>query len=128
MTISHSPMELIRIPCSTVPDFEMDARTEGDKAVLAVRGSVDLITAPALRNRLAELIDDGHSCIVVDLGSTDFLDSTGLGALVAALKRLRMKDGEIRVVCTAGHVRKVFEITSLDRVFQMHDSVEDALA
>jgi anti-sigma B factor antagonist len=106
----------------------MDTTTDGDKAILALRGSVDLTTAPALRSRLAELIDDGHTCIVVDLADTDFLDSTGLGALVAALKRLRMKDGEIRVVCTSGHVRKVFEITSLDRVFSMHDSVEAALA
>jgi anti-sigma B factor antagonist len=111
-----------------VPEFEMDAKTEGDKAILAVRGSVDLTTAPALRTRLAELIDDGHTCIVVDLTDTDFLDSTGLGALVAALKRLRVKDGEIRVVCTSGHVRKVFEITSLDRVFGMHESLEAALA
>jgi anti-sigma B factor antagonist len=106
----------------------MDTAIEADKAVLAVRGSVDLTTAPALRTRLAELIDDGHICIVVDLSDTDFLDSTGLGALVAALKRLRMKDGEIRVVATTGHVRKVFEITSLDRVFQMHESRESALA
>ena len=106
----------------------MEATVDGTRAVLAVRGSVDLTTAPALRTRLAELIDDGHVCIVADLTGTDFLDSTGLGALVSALKRLRMKDGEIRVVCTSGHVRKVFEITSLDRVFAMHDSVESALA
>ena len=106
----------------------MEATTEGDKAVLAVRGSVDLTTAPALRTRLAELIDDGHTCVVVDMSGTDFLDSTGLGALVAALKRLRMKDGEIRLVCTSGHVRKVFEITSLDRVFGMYESLEAALA
>jgi anti-sigma B factor antagonist len=111
-----------------VPDFKMDATIKGGRAILAVTGSVDLTTAPALRNRLAELIDDGRLCIVADLTDTDFLDSTGLGALVAALKRLRMKDGEIRVVCPAGHVRKVFEITSLDRVFGMHDTVEAALA
>ncbi len=106
----------------------MDARTDGDKVILAVHGSVDLTTAPALRTRLAELIDDGHVCIIVDMTDTDFLDSTGLGALVAALKRLRIKDGEIRVVCDTGHVRKVFEITSLDRVFAMHESLEAALA
>jgi anti-sigma B factor antagonist len=111
-----------------VPEFEMDTRTDGDKAILAVRGSVDLTTAPALRTQLAELIDDGHTCVVLDLAGTDFLDSTGLGALVSALKRLRMKDGEIRVVCSSGHVRKVFEITSLDRVFAMHESLEAALA
>ena len=128
MTIIHSPKELIRLPCTTVSEFEMDATTESGKAVLAVSGSVDLTTAPALRTRLAELIDDGNTCIVVDLAGTDFLDSTGLGALVAALKRLRMKNGEIRIVCTSGHVRKVFEITSLDRVFGMHESLEAALA
>lgn len=106
----------------------MDTTIEGDKAILAVRGSVDLTTAPGLRTRLAELIDDGHTCVVVDLSGTDFLDSTGLGALVAALKRLRMKDGEIRIVCSSGHVRKVFEITSLDRVFAMHATLDGALA
>lgn len=106
----------------------MDTTIEGDKAILAVRGSVDLTTAPGLRTRLAELIDDGHTCVVVDLSGTDFLDSTGLGALVAALKRLRMKEGEIRIVCSSGHVRKVFEITSLDRVFAMHETLDGALA
>jgi anti-sigma B factor antagonist len=110
-------------------DFGLDARTlDETTALVAVRGSVDLTTAPDLRNRLAEVIDDGARCVIVDLTGTDFLDSTGLGALVAALKRLRMKDGEIRVVCTSGHVRKVFEITSLDRVFPMHDTVEEATA
>ena len=107
----------------------MQATLEGDAtAILAISGSVDLTTAPSLRDRLAELIDDGRLCIVVDLTGTDFLDSTGLGALVAALKRLRMRSGEIRVVCAAGHVRKVFEITSLDRVFALHDTLEAALA
>ena len=112
-----------------MPDFGLDVTTQGDgTAVVAVQGSVDLTSAPELRNRLAEVIDDGAQCIIVDLTGTDFLDSTGLGALVAALKRLRMRDGEIRIVCTPGHVRKVFEITSLDRVFPMHDTVEEASA
>lgn len=106
----------------------MESTVDGDRAVVEVHGSVDLTTAPELRNRLAELIDDGVTCIVTDLTGTDFLDSTGLGALVSALKRLRMRNGEIRVVCTSGHVRKVFEITSLDRVFAMFDSVDAALA
>ena len=112
-----------------MPEFSLDVTVIDERtALVGVHGSVDLTSAPDLRNRLAELIDDGILCIIVDLTTTDFLDSTGLGALVAALKRLRMKDGEIRVVCTSGHVRKVFEITSLDRVFPMHDTVEAARA
>ena len=64
---------------------------------------------------------------MTDLSRTEFLDSTGLGALVGALKRLRAKDGEMRLVCPEGHVRKVFTITSLDRVFRIHDSLDQAL-
>lgn len=107
----------------------MQATVTGENmAILAISGSVDLTTAPSLRDRLAELIDDGRLCIILDLTGTDFLDSTGLGALVAALKRLRMKSGEIRVVGAGSHVRKVFEITSLDRVFPLHDTLDAALA
>jgi anti-sigma B factor antagonist len=111
-----------------VSDFTVDTGGDGAPAVLAVSGSIDLTTAPGLREQLAALIDDGHLCIVVDLTSCEFLDSTGLGALVAAMKRLRMKDGEIRIVSSSGHVRKVFEITSLDRVFPLFDNVEAAVS
>jgi anti-sigma B factor antagonist len=114
---------------TAVLEFQIDARVVDDgRALVAIRGSVDLTTAPELRNRLSELIDDGNTCIIVDLTGTDFLDSTGLGALVSAHKRLRMKGGEIRIVCADGQVRKVFEITSLDRVFAMHDSIDGALS
>jgi anti-sigma B factor antagonist len=112
----------------SVSDFTVDAGVEGGPAILSIRGSIDLTTAPALRDQLSELIDSGNLCIVVDLTSCAFLDSTGLGALVAAMKRLRMRDGEIRIVSTSGHVRKVFEITSLDRVFPLFDTLEAATA
>ena len=105
-------------------DFGMDVGERDGFAVIAVTGSVDLITAPKLRERIADVVGDGHLRLVVDLRDTEFLDSTGLGALVGALKRLRLKDGEIRVVCSPGHVRKVFEITHLDRVFPMYESLE----
>ena len=105
----------------------MDVAERDGFAVIVVTGSVDLITAPKLRERISDVVADGHLRLVVDLRKTDFLDSTGLGALVGALKRLRLKDGEIRVVCAAGHVRKVFEITRLDQVFPLYDTVEDSV-
>jgi anti-sigma B factor antagonist len=76
---------------------------------------------------MAELIDDGHLCIAADLTECDYPDSTGLGALVAAVKRLRARDGEIRIVTTSGHVRQVFEITSLDRIFPLFTTLEEAV-
>ena len=108
-------------------DFGLEVSERQGVAVMSVTGSVDLTTAPELRERLLALIAEGHTCIVADLSQTDFLDSTGLGALVGALKRLRSKDGEIRLVCAEGQVRKVFAITRLDQVFSMHQTLEGAL-
>jgi anti-sigma B factor antagonist len=108
-------------------EFGIQVAEHGGTTVLTVVGSVDLTTAPELRERLLDLITEGHTKIVTDLTGTDFLDSTGLGALVGALKRLRTKDGEMTLVVADGPVRKVFSITSLDRVFPIHDTLDDAL-
>ena len=94
--------------------------------VLAVSGEVDLGTAPRLREQLIALVTDGRRHVVVDLSATEFLDSTGLGALVAGFKRLRAHDGDMRLVCTTTRIRKVFELTRLDRILPMFESVEDA--
>lgn len=96
--------------------------------VLAVKGEVDVYTAPRLRERLVELVTEGKRQIVVDLEGVDFLDSTGLGVLVGGLKRLRSNDGEMSLVSTQSRILKVFEITGLTKVFSIHDSVEAATA
>lgn len=96
--------------------------------MLEVSGEVDIYTAPKLREKLVELIDAGNDRIVVDLERVGFMDSTGLGSLVAGLKRIRERDGELAIVCTREPVLKVLSITGLDRVFPVHDSVEKALS
>ena len=98
----------------------------GDWSVLEVRGEVDLATAPHLRDALCDLVSEGAQRIVVDFTPTDFLDSTGLGALVTGLKRLRAHKGEMRLVCPTPRVRKVFEVTHLERVVPVFASLEEA--
>ncbi len=96
--------------------------------VLAVKGEVDVYTAPRLREKLVELVSQGKHQIVVDLEGVDFLDSTGLGVLVGGLKRLRSHDGDLTLVCTHQRILKVFEITGLTKVFAIHSSVDEAVA
>jgi anti-sigma B factor antagonist len=96
--------------------------------VLSVRGEVDVYTAPRLREKLVELVSQGHHQVVVDLESVDFLDSTGLGVLVGGLKRLRSHEGDLTLVCTQHRILKVFEITGLTKVFSIHDTVDAAVA
>lgn len=108
--------------------FALQTEDHGNCVVLAIAGEVDLGTAPELREKLFELVADGHRGIVIDLTATEFMDSTGLGALVAGLKRLRAHQGDMRLVCTTARIRKVFEITHVDRVIPMFDSVDAACA
>lgn len=89
-------------------------------------GEVDLYTAPQLRERVAWAIEDGASRIVVDLADVSFMDSSGLGVLIGALRRLRERGGELAVVCGEGPVRRLLAITGLDRLFPVHGSVEAA--
>lgn len=96
--------------------------------VLSVLGEVDVYTAPRLREKLVELVSDGHRRIVADLEAVDFLDSTGLGVLVGGLKRLRSFDGDLSLVCTQPRILKVFEITGLTNVFRISGSIDEAIA
>jgi len=96
--------------------------------VLAVYGDADLHSAPELRERIRGAIDEGANTLVVDFSSTTLIDSTSLGVLLGGMKRLSEQDGQIRLVVPRPEVRRIFEVTMLDRVFPLHDTQEDALA
>jgi anti-sigma B factor antagonist len=98
------------------------------RTVIAVSGEIDVYTAPRLRETLVSLVDAGNYRLIVDMEGVEFLDSTGLGVLVGGLKRVRAFDGGIDLVCTQGRILRIFRITGLSKVFNIYDSVEDALA
>ena len=79
---------------------------------IAVRGEIDMATAPQLRTALDDLIDAGTIRIVLDCRGLEFLDSSGIGVLVAARKRLG-DDGELVLDSPPPHVRKVLDITGV---------------
>ncbi len=108
-------------------DLRLDVTQRDGWSVLAVGGEVDVATAPRLRERLIALVNDEQYQIVVDLVGVDFIDSTGLGVLIGALKRVRTHGGQLLLVCTERRILKVFEITGLDRVFQLVNSVDEAV-
>jgi anti-sigma B factor antagonist len=111
-------------------EFDLSVTSDGEWAVLAVSGEVDLATAPAVRECLNGLAGGGVRHVVVDLQGVDFLDSVGLGVLVAASRRLRAAEpaGSLRLVCTNQRVVKLFALTGLLRLFPIYASVEQARA
>jgi anti-sigma B factor antagonist len=109
-------------------ELSMATRTVGDHTVLVVGGEVDVYTAPRLRERLVEVVEQGVRHVVVDLSRVEFLDSTGLGVLIVARRRLLPIGGTLRLVCSHERLLKIFRITALDRVFALFDTVEAATA
>jgi anti-sigma B factor antagonist len=95
--------------------------------VVAPTGELDLYTCPDFENELSRVISTGAERVVVDLAHTTFIDSTALGVLLGALENLRAHDGSLSVVCTDDSILRVFEVTGLHRVFEIHRSRAEAL-
>jgi anti-sigma B factor antagonist len=109
-------------------DFEIDDHLlDGDTHVVAVRGEIDLFTAPEFKQRVAAPIDAGREHVVVDLTATTFIDSASLGVLIGAHRRLRRLGGRLVIVCSNDAIAKTFRITGLDGVFTIVGSLEEAV-
>ena len=96
--------------------------------VIDVAGTIDIYTAPRLRELLIDLVSTNNCQLIVNLEKVEFLDSTGLGVLVGGLKRVRAHDGSLDLVCTQERILKIFRITGLTKVFGIHESVDQAIA
>jgi anti-sigma B factor antagonist len=108
--------------------MELDIKTQLEGAVCTVtlEGEVDVYTAPRLKEELVALIQGGCTFLIVDLEKVAFIDSSGLGVLVSALRRARERDGAVRIVCTREGILKIFRITGLDKVFPIFSNTAEA--
>lgn len=106
-------------------ELALEDRSEAGWTVVAVAGELDLHTSPRLRERLLELIDEGHRSVAVDLSGVGFMDSSSLGALVMCLKRMREHEGRLALVGVQASPMKVLQLTGLDRIFQILGSAAD---
>ena len=106
-----------------IADYALDRRTR----VIEVEGQVDLYSAPEFKEQTARVIDGGAQRVIIDLSRLTFMDSTGLGVLVGALKRLRAARAELLLVVTDYDIERLFELTGLDGAFRIYRSRDDAL-
>jgi anti-anti-sigma factor len=108
--------------------LEVETRpTPNGVTVLAPTGRLDVAGAPALRNAVGEVVREGPTKVVIDMEGVSFVDSTGLGSVIAALKQIRGTQGELRLAAPNQQVRVVLELTTLDQVFPYYATVEEAL-
>jgi anti-sigma B factor antagonist len=108
-------------------DLQIAVRRVGDVAVIDLSGEVDAYTSARFREIMMDIIEDGGERLVVSMSKVDYIDSSGLGALVGGLKRTSERNGRIILVCDRIQVRKVFEITGLEKVFPIFSTEQEAM-
>jgi len=110
-------------------ELKIEVKTGPDTVLIIIlSGKMNAITVAELKTLLKKSIEENSIRIVMDLDGVDFIDSSGLSSLITALKGCREKGGYLRLVNIQKQVRHVFELTMLDRVFEMYPSIEAALA
>jgi anti-sigma B factor antagonist len=98
-------------------------------ALLTVKGDVDTLTAPALDEALTELLTDSDDhVLVLDLTAVTYLASSGLAALVKAVRQAAERGLRLRMVSPSRAVGRPLSVTGSDKLFEMHESVDAALA
>jgi anti-sigma B factor antagonist len=99
---------------------------DGRIAVVRLDGRLNMVAAPRLKGAIEDVVARGSTHVVVDLSAVSFMDSSGLGALIAALKKARQSQGDLRIAGVNEQVATVLQLTNLDRVLRPFESVEAA--
>jgi anti-sigma B factor antagonist len=99
----------------------------GEAAVVTAHGELDAFTAPALSDAFADAVADAGDRLVIDLSAVSFMDSTALGLVVRAVNEIGDRGGDVRLVLPVESARRIFEITTLDRVLPIEASLAEAL-
>jgi anti-sigma B factor antagonist len=106
-----------------IADYALDGRTHCIEAA----GQLDLYSAPGFKGRIAAVLDQGKTHVIVDLSGVTFMDSTTLGVLVGTLRRLRSMDGALSLVVTDYDIERLFRVTGLHDTFTICRSRDEAL-
>jgi anti-sigma B factor antagonist len=99
----------------------------GKVNVLCPYGRLDTHAASEVEKKLNELMDTAQVWLVVSLEKLEYISSSGLRVLLAALKKTRQQQGDIRLACLQPYVKEVFDIAGFTQLFQMFDKEEDAV-
>ena len=94
---------------------------------LDLEGEVDVYTAPVLRQAILDQVEGGVKHLLINLTRVEYLDSTGLGILIGGVKRLKEQGGSLRLVGPSARIQRIFEITGLNKIFDVYASEQEAL-
>ena len=109
-------------------DIIKDVQEKDGAVIISLAGEVDMKCSSELRAKFMELFKSRPAVLIVDMTEVEFMDSSGLAILVETLKWCRQNDSKLKLIGMVQTVRNVFEISRLDSIFQICDTIEEALA
>jgi anti-sigma B factor antagonist len=104
----------------------LEKRT-GNVDVISINGRLDAYSSNDIEKKLHSLIDADHVRLVVSFGQLEYISSSGLRVLLAALKKVRKHEGDIRLACLKPYVKEVFDIAGFTQLFAIFDAEEAAV-
>jgi anti-sigma B factor antagonist len=107
--------------------LNVETRIDGDLGVIEAMGEIDMASAGMLRQAVTDLLGKGVSRLVLDMTTVTFIDSTGLGILVGARKKLQHLQGSFSVVCQSPRILRLFNITGLAAALSVYETYDDAV-
>ena len=108
--------------------MKITVKAENGTSIVSLDGRLDLATGANLKEEIKKVCDKGATRIHLNLQKVEFINSSGLGALVSVMKQVRIKKGKLTLSNLAPYVREIFEITQLLNVFEIHETQQEALA
>ncbi|MEO0812110.1 MAG: STAS domain-containing protein [Myxococcota bacterium] len=99
--------------------MQINVKEEENHTVVEMFGALDAAASREAREVFTSLLEQGKKEFVIDLTGVDFIDSSGLGALVGFFKKVRIGEGDVKLAGLRQPIMKIFELTHLDRVFTM---------
>jgi anti-sigma B factor antagonist len=97
--------------------MKYERKDEGDETTLVIDGTLDAVTAPDLRTVVDELVNEQRKSVTLELSSLRLIDSSGVGVIVSLFKRMKLYQGQVRIVGLRDQPRAIFRLLRLDRVF-----------
>lgn len=105
----------------------MDIEKKDNITIIRTDERLDALVAPALKDMVQKVVKGGSIRVIIDLERTEFLDSSGCGALVASLRAIAKNEGDMKICRPSPQAQMLFELTRLDRVFEIYNDLDRAM-
>ena len=107
--------------------MSLEIRTEIQEsiAIIHIDGEVDLYSSPMLRKEMMNVIKEKHPVIAINLGNVRYMDSSGVATLIEGLQHCGKYDGRFVLAALQNNVKEVFELTRLDKIFEIKKVLKD---